>query len=40
MVSATPSSLEGLEGHSLVITCPVAWGDMDAAQHVLSLIHI
>jgi Predicted thioesterase len=39
MVSATPSSLEGLEGHSLVITCPVAWGDMDAAQHVNNTVY-
>lgn len=39
MVSTTPSALEGLEGYALIITCPVAWGDMDAAQHVNNTVY-
>ncbi|MGQ9897387.1 MAG: acyl-CoA thioesterase [Acidobacteriota bacterium] len=39
MASATSSSLESLDGYPLVITCPVAWGDMDAAQHVNNTVY-
>jgi len=39
MNSPTLPSLKELEGYSLVITCPVAWGDMDAAQHVNNTVY-
>ncbi|MFQ3580634.1 MAG: thioesterase family protein [Chloracidobacterium sp.] len=39
MTSPTTPPLEALAGYPVIITIPVAWGDMDAAQHVNNTVY-
>ncbi|MCS7080742.1 MAG: thioesterase family protein [Chloracidobacterium sp.] len=39
MLSSKAPTPEGLEGYAVIVTCPVAWGDMDAARHVNNTVY-